>query len=573
MKFSLKFSNKFLIKQVKNVLILGVLLISYQNCSSSLGVITPLSSSNSNNTSVASSSPQNNISNSLESKSAPSFPDLSQWPPKFQALPTSACAGALIGSHSTYNVGPGQDYSELTAVPWLKLVAGDVVNIYYRNTPYRTKFGLRVMGTKNAPFIINGVTDANCNRPELSGINAVTADDSKQANFSSDTQSDALISIWRSPTDDISLYKAKYIIIQNLKISGVKEGNSYFDNSGTAQVFSSFAAAIYAHRVDYLLVENCELSNNSQGVFTNSAGSYDSISTNVDYSSYVVLRRNLIFSNGNSGSPFEHGVYMQAKRSLFEGNYFGQNVSGALGVPLKDRSSGTIIRYNYIINSNRALDLVESEEEYTTNVPGDILYNHAWVYGNMILTDDSLPNFNRRIIHFGYDNNVDRARKNLHFYNNTVISKIHYGDGKQFMGMFGIGINANSTVDVKDNIFYNPYSDSTPFNFLDETGTINLVGTNILPISWSLISNLAGGTSTYLNNVNTTIASNDPGLNSDYTLKSNSIALDKASVYVLTGVNGVNIDNLQVNGVFDFTNHTAILRKQNGILDVGAFEY
>ena len=64
--------------------------------------------------------------------------DPTAWPPAATASPATACSSALTGSHQTYNVGPGQTYTELTDVPWLSLQAGDVVSIHYRNTPYQT---------------------------------------------------------------------------------------------------------------------------------------------------------------------------------------------------------------------------------------------------------------------------------------------------------------------------------------------------------------------------------------------------------------------------------------------------
>lgn len=119
---------------------------------------------------------------------APAMTTDTVWPPAFNpALYTQdGCSAPLQGKHATYNVGPNQQYTELTQVPWLSLVAGDVVNIYYRATPYATLIGLRAQGTADQPVTINGVTDASCNRPVLTAVNAVPAADSKAANFGAD---------------------------------------------------------------------------------------------------------------------------------------------------------------------------------------------------------------------------------------------------------------------------------------------------------------------------------------------------------------------------------------------------
>ena len=106
------------------------------------------------------------------------------WPPApREPVSADGCSKPLTGSGTTYHVGPGQTLTELTDVPWLSLRAGDVVNIYHRAEPYRTKIGLRAQGTADAPVVIHGVTDAKCNRPVLSGQNAVTARDAAAAGF------------------------------------------------------------------------------------------------------------------------------------------------------------------------------------------------------------------------------------------------------------------------------------------------------------------------------------------------------------------------------------------------------
>jgi hypothetical protein len=82
---------------------------------------------------------------------------------------------AVVGSHQTYNVGPGQTFAEPDSVPWGALVAGDVVNIFYRETPYRWKIGLRGQGTAQNPIVINGVTDSVGHRPQFDFNGARTA--------------------------------------------------------------------------------------------------------------------------------------------------------------------------------------------------------------------------------------------------------------------------------------------------------------------------------------------------------------------------------------------------------------
>lgn len=470
-------------------------------------------------------------------------------------------------------MGPNQTYTELTQVPWLSLQAGDVVNIHYRSTPYRTKFGLRAKGTAAAPVIINGVTDSNCNRPEISGADAVTAADAAAAGMASDMQGTALILIWRAPTDALATYKASNITIQNLKLTGAKLGNSFTDNSGAKQTYSKFASAIYARRVDYLTVENCEITDNSQGVFTNSVGAYESISSKVDYSSYITIRRNKIYGNGNSASMTEHNLYLQARRTLVEGNYIGQVVAGSYGFPLKDRSSGTVIRYNQIVSSLRAIDLVESEEEYTTMVSGDPLYPEAWVYGNLIINDASLSGgWSNRLVHWGYDNNAAKSRTTLHFYNNTVANRINLSNsGYVTMFHIGSGTSVSPNVDVRNNIFAN-YGTAS-FFFLTESGAVTLTGANFLPSTWGAAATQIGATGTANTSAASTITGSDPGLSSTYVPTSTSAVVNKGSSMPTTATSPASATNLQVTGQYLSTISAGTRSISGGAIDLGAFEY
>lgn len=407
-------------------------------------------------------------------------PPSNAWPPAAQISPANNCSTAKTGSNRTFHVGPGRTYTELTDVPWLSLQAGDVVNIYYRSTPYRTKFGLRAQGSAAAPVLINGVTDAQCNRPEVSGANAITATDARTAGYGHDIQPYSLISIYRGPTDAWDSYTPKHITIQNLKLTGAKAGNSYTNNAGSTSTYDNFAAAIYAVRVHNLTVENCEITSNGIGVFTNTKGSSAD-----DYSANVIIRRNRIHLNGNIGRQTEHNLYIQARRVLYEGNFIGQAYGGS---SLKDRSSGTVIRYNKILASARALDLVESEEEYFSNVKQDPLYPYAWVYGNVIINDAQAPaGFAVNMIHWGFDNSQSNARAGtLFFYANTLINKVPQSTF-WYVSPFQIGQDgqaaASTTIEAASNIFWQ--QSNSEWRFLSaNAGVLAFKGKNYVPTDW-----------------------------------------------------------------------------------------
>lgn len=404
---------------------------------------------------------------------------VADWPPPVKPSPPTSCAARLTGSHATYDVGPGQPLTELTDVPWLDLQAGDVVNIHYRPDPYRTKFGLRAQGTADAPVIINGVTSETCLRPVISGDKAVTARDARMANFGKVIENAGLILIYKLRTDDRETYTPRHIVIQNLKLTGAKLGNSFVNMAGDEQPYGRFTAAIYAVRVHDLTVENCEITGNGLGVFTNTKGDEPG-----EYSANVIIRRNLLYYNGNPGSYTEHNLYVQARRALYEGNFIGQAFGGS---SLKDRSSGTVIRYNKILASARALDLVETEEEQFKVLQQDPLYPYAWVYGNLIINDSSAPaGFSVNVVHWGFDNTIERGRNGvLFFYHNTVVSRVAQ-KAFWYVVPFQIGRDGmapeGATVEAAANVFWQQ-SDSE-WRFLSQAGTLKFVGTNYVPPNW-----------------------------------------------------------------------------------------
>jgi hypothetical protein len=437
-----------------------------------------------------------------------------------------------------------------------------VVNVYYRATPYRTKFGLRAQGTAAKPVVINGVTDAACNRPEISGDGAVTAADAVAAKFWPEIQSLGLIQIHRGPNDSDDTYRPEHITIQNLKLTGTHHTKSFTGVNGAREAYDPFASAIYALRVAHLTVENCEITGNNMGIFTNSRGNNP-----LDYSAYTIIRRNKIHLNG-SGRSTEHNLYIQSYRALYEGNYIGA-VAGGEGSALKDRSSGTVIRYNHIVSGARALDLVEAEED--SAVPKDVLYNHAWVYGNLIVNDFSQPSYSVRMIHWGCDNNCARARKGtLNFYNNTLINRSKQSQ-VYYTAIFHMNpdIPASAVIEARSNVFAN-YGD-TDYHFLAEAGRVNLRGTNFLPTGW--LKGQASVTGVLDQTGATAVTQADAGLTADgMPLASSAWLLAKAPAESLAAaLPGLSLENLRVTHQYQ-SPQAWVPRAASGALDLGAFE-
>lgn len=445
-------------------------------------------------------------------------PGMLVWPPEAAASGPSACSVALAGDPATFNVGPGQKYTELTQVPWLSLQAGDVVNVFHRPTPYRTKIGLRAQGSLTAPVMINGVTDANCNRPEINAQNAVTADDAVQARFFNKQHSENLgaIFIYQASSDPWG-YKPRNIVIQNFRITGAHKSNTYTAQDGTTGSYSLGAAGIYAVRVEGLTVQNNEITGNGNGVFVNSRG-------DDDYSSFITIRRNRIHGNGNVGSYTEHNLYIQAVRSLYEGNYIGQLRVGAIGSSMKDRSSATVVRYNHIVAAARAIDLVEIEGGVAA-VLNDPLYHHAWVYGNLIVSDHDQPAASSTLlIHWGGDNDPRYFRTGtLFFYNNTVVTRATQIQA-YYLCVFDLPTTTQK-VEAKANVFL--HRGTARFNLGYKSGTIVLRDTNWISKGWAK----AWAREVVFDQTDAKlIEGNDAGLDENFVPRRSSIVLGKGAL-------------------------------------------
>ena len=432
--------------------------------------------------------------------------------PTLGLLPQAGCSTEPLKGKREFAVGPGQRYAELEKVPWLSLRAGDVVNIYYRPEPYRTKLVISAQGTARAPVVINGVTDADCHRPEITGENAVPSDDVvRNRYFNQWTEPLATILIW-GPWGQ----KPSFIELRNLRITGGRANVTYHTQDGKTAQFGNGSAGVHAATVEDLLIENCDVTGNGNGIFVNTKNDSEQ-----EASRRVTLRRNLVYLNGNPGSWLEHNLYVQAARVVYEGNYIGQLVPGAVGSSLKDRSSGTIVRYNYIVAAARALDLVESEGG-STSVMVDPEYNDAWVYGNVIVSDHDNPGVSSsKLIHWGGDNSPKLFRTGtLHFYYNTVVTR---ADHAQVWRLHVFDLPSDQQqVEMLGNVFW--HIGSASYELGEDAGRLHFIGTNWISRGWA--KGHDGGNTVTVTNDGKLIEGDNPGLGAGFVPLAGSPLID-----------------------------------------------
>ncbi len=363
---------------------------------------------------------------------------------RYMMVTISLLIAAFGLTAETYHVGPGQPYTELGQAPWIDLTAGDTVLIHWRETPYASKIFLRAQGTAEQPVVIRGVPGQGGELPVISGENATT--DPQFAGYFDSlwTEHLGLFLIDRGPQDDYYTYQPKNIVFEYLELTGVKKENSFTDQFGQTRQYHPFASAIHALIVEGLTVRHCRIHDNGQGIFTNS-------SDVGNMSSDLLVEYNEIWGNGNANEDGrEHNIYAQSLGTVIQYNRLGRLRPGSVGATLKDRSSGTVIRYNWIEASGRALDLVEAEEGWQITTQQED-YHDVYVYGNIITNYTTKDPFGVNLIHYGYDNSPELGKEGtLYFYNNTVYLEADQND-YWYMRLFDLSSNRD-TVALYNNI-------------------------------------------------------------------------------------------------------------------------
>lgn len=126
-----------------------------------------------------------------------------------------------------YSVGTNQTYTSIGAVPWESLNAGDVVRIHYRPTPYKEKWVIGRQGTSNNWIVIQGVPDAQGNRPVIEGSNATTR---LALDYWNENRGVVQIGGSSIPADVMP----RYVRIENLDVKSARIPFTFTDDAGTA---------------------------------------------------------------------------------------------------------------------------------------------------------------------------------------------------------------------------------------------------------------------------------------------------------------------------------------------------
>ena len=368
-----------------------------------------------------------------------------------------------VSAAADYHIGPGQTYESLGEFPWDSLEPGDRVFIHWREEPYNEKILLSGQGTAAEPIRIIGVPGPYAYmRPVITGVAASYSSNMHYADAgSSSAPGDAGLGVIvvKKPAGAPSGYKPQHIVIEGFGISGGRIGNTVQDPSGNILPNSLSTAGIYIEGADHITIRDCVFTDNSQGIWAVSGSTEDQVTRD------LIIEGNVFVSNGYEGGPLrgndqDHDINTEAAGITVQYNRFFPLTYGAGGSKFKDRSSGTVFRYNLVEGgaSGYLLDLVEPIDgaAVLTSEPG---YGNAYVYGNAFHSrqtynwTDPIP-LGDKLFRWGGETVNPSAMRNgtLYFYHNSVQVEAKQSD-LWAVNLFDMPDN-NQTVDVRNNIFF-----------------------------------------------------------------------------------------------------------------------
>jgi len=361
-----------------------------------------------------------------------------------------------VASAAIHSVGPGQPLAHVNDVPWESLGAGDEVNIHWRKEPYRAKWVLCRRGTTDAPIIIRGIPGPDGQPPRIDGRDAETR---KDLNFWHEARGIIKVGGANRPKDLLPAH----IVIEGLEISGARPPYSFTGRQGRLP-YARNAAGIFLSKGEHITIRGCILRDCGNGLLVSAE------------SSDVLIEKCWIHNNGIEGSVYEHNAYTAAAGITFQYNRFGPLRPGCRGNNLKDRSAGTVIRYNWIEGGNRELDLVDAED--SERLRKDPRYSETFVYGNTLIEPDGTDN--NQIVHYGGDSGKKEWYRPgiLRFHHNTVISR---RSGATTLFKLSSG---RERVDCRNNLIYTT-SPGRSLSILATDGTVFL-NNNWIKEGWTL---------------------------------------------------------------------------------------
>ena len=420
--------------------------------------------------------------------------------------PTLAADQSGCAAIRYFDVGPGQSYVALGQLPWSQLQGCDTVRIYPKanNAPYAemmlisagtnmaptapTKF-MRVLGMPDPVTGARPIIDGN-QATQFETLPGQAARSLQYHDNGGNRQLFRLGLVMVGPQQgyNYNFGPTGYISIENLDIRNVAYGAGFTDGkTGLPDTYGSFGSCLYVEASAHIVIKNNLLHNCGNGLFMNSKNG-----ALVELSQDVLIEGNQLFNNGNAplagvtNGYSEHHSYTEARDIIFQYNYFGDVRPGAFGDCLKDRSSGLVVRYNTFASScGIHLNLMDSTgaQGLITLDPG---YAQTHVYGNLFDETPAAGHSTTLVVYGGDSGQIATYRQGtLFFYNNTQVLSANAGHGI-YPEVFLFNLSRPAAVaDVRNNVFHTtPVTAGVPGQIQAMAvgqGTVNLANNWLSP--------------------------------------------------------------------------------------------
>lgn len=473
----------------------------------------------------------------------------------------------FVASATDYHIGPEQAYTSIGSFPWTSLVPGDIVYIHPGTYHEFIYVSSALKGTQENPIRIVGISDGEGNKPIIDGNNATVGLNFDAYGLPIYHELLGLITFGTRATGYVYPGDSpEWIIVENLQVQNYKDV-TVTDHTSVVHA-NYYGECVYFQAGKNITIKDMIITGCRDGIFGKDNG---------PIVKDITVKNSYVYGNGIPGDYLYHNVYTEVDGIVFEYNTFGPTVLGSPGNNVKDRSGGFIFRYNKVSGGAHLLDLVECQDNCANHTTASN-WNDIFVYGNTFYTTHGQAS---QLFHLGtgdYGASADYWRKNLYFYNNTVL--IHHDRATTYkINLFQVS-SSGQTVYLDNNIFYTyPVTNGAQIPIIgiqqDNSNTISAAGNftygkNWLTPEWleSRDGTAITGTTIGLSNLFSTGTMQFVNLGGgDYHLSDNSVGIVTAGLYQLKISSG-NWSNSDLSPTYDPDGISRI-----DLSDLGAYDY
>ncbi|MHB1956983.1 MAG: hypothetical protein ACYCOU_24970, partial [Sulfobacillus sp.] len=265
------------------------------------------------------------------------------------------------GLYSTATGGTACSGDNITLMQATTVPNGTTI---YLTPPYFEKIIVTASGTSTSPIVIEGIPNPTTGElPALDPAFATTGPNMAHTGSTSqfDAYATSLLFAWNSAYTSYP----EYVTFENIRLQDAKRGLTQYDGTNTAYT----TAVGWSTRLDdlsYGTLHGVQAIYCQLGIFgaDNPGLSYPNI---LDH---LTMDSNYFYQDGEGSG--EHSSYIESRGVTYQYSWYDTTTGGS---ELKDRSSGTVIRYNRfaLSASGEANDLVASQNGAFDIIPMDVL--------------------------------------------------------------------------------------------------------------------------------------------------------------------------------------------------------